>query len=195
MAEPREVPSYKVVLLGSTGVGKTALVDRIANNLFNNSHIPTVGAQYVSLEMKVEDESCTFELWDTAGQEVFRSLVGFYTREAAGVFLLFDLTDPQSYKDLIEWLKFLQENAPTAKVIIFGNKSDLTEEREVAAETADEFATSHSCFYYEGSAKTGFGVRDAFDKMAEIVFTKDEHRKASTVELTARPKNAKKKCC
>jgi small GTP-binding protein len=195
MAEPSEAPSDKVVLLGSTGVGKTALVDRVANNLFNNSHIPTVGAQYVSVEMKVEDDPCPLELWDTAGQEVFRSLVGFYTREAAGVFLLFDLTSGKSYTDLTHWLDFLQENAPTAKVIIFGNKSDLAEEREITAEAAEEFAIAHSCVYFEGSAKTGLGVRDAFDKMAELVFSKEDRRKTSTVVLTAKPKNAKKKCC
>jgi small GTP-binding protein len=195
MADRADVPCYKVVVLGSAGVGKTALLDRVANNVFNNTQIPTVGAQYVSVEMKVENEVCTFELWDIAGQEVFRSLVGFYTRDAAGVFLVFDLTHRQSYTDLPQWLELLQESAPTVKVIIFGNKSDLASEREVAADSADEFATEHGCCYYEGSAKTGFGVRDAFDKMAETIFAKDSHRQASTVVLTAGPKDAKKKCC
>jgi GTPase SAR1 family protein len=80
-------------------------------------------------------------------------------------------------------------------VIIFGNKSDLPNEREVTAETANEFAAAHGCAYSEGNAKTGLGVRDAFDKMAETVFTKEDGRKAPTVVLTTNPKSTKKKCC
>jgi small GTP-binding protein len=163
------VPRFKVVLLGNTGVGKTALVDRISNDVFTISHVPTIGAQFISVEMRVEGNQCILELWDTAGQEVFRSLVGFYTREAKGCFLLFDVTKQATYSDLPQWLSFIEENAPSAKIVLFGNKSDLVSAREVPGESAEVFASTNRCVYYEGSAKTAEGVREAFEKMGELV--------------------------
>jgi small GTP-binding protein len=188
------VPHYKIVLLGDTGVGKTALVDRISNNVFAPSHVPTVGAQFVSLEVRVEDKPCVLELWDTAGQEVFRSLVGFYAREAKGCFILFDLTKQGSYNDLSHWIDFVQENAPSAKVVIFGNKKDIVAEREVPRESAEAFAASHHFTYFEGSAKTAEGVSDAFDKMAELVFSPQDGVEQAIV-LTTGDGSKKKRCC
>jgi hypothetical protein len=79
-----EDPHYKVVMLGDSGVGKTALVNRISEGVFTDSHVPTVGSQFIALPLDLGGKKLTLELWDTAGQEVYRSLVGFYTREAIG---------------------------------------------------------------------------------------------------------------
>jgi small GTP-binding protein len=189
------VPHFKVVLLGNTGVGKTALVDRISKDAFSASHVPTVGAQFISVEMCVEDQPCILEVWDTAGQEVFRSLVGFYTRDAKGCFILFDLTKQATFSVLPEWFDFIRENAPDAQIILFGNKKDLLDEREIAAESISEFVSTKKCPYFEGSAKTSQGVRDAFDRMSELVFAMSRQREKSVVSLLEDERPEKKGCC
>ena len=188
-------PHFKIVMTGNSGVGKTALVERISEDVFADAHVPTVGAQFIAIELSVNGNQCTLELWDTAGQEVFRSLVGFYAREAKGAFVLFDLTDKASFLDLTRWLEFVHENAPQAKIIVFGNKSDLAESREVSPEDVDAFITSKGLTYFEGSAKTAQNVKDAFEKMAEMVFEKTDRKADKSVNIKEGDGNKKKKGC
>jgi small GTP-binding protein len=188
-----DVPHFKVVLLGNSGVGKTALVERASEDIFQTSHVPTVGAQFISLELQIGGKPCVLELWDTAGQEVFRSLVGFYARDARGSFVLFDVTNPKSFEDLGRWLEFINENAPEAKIILFGNKTDLGEERQIRRAQAEEFAQKHRVIYYEGSAKTGECVSEAFDRMTEVLSGGHEVVQQK-VELSSTSKK-KKGCC
>lgn len=191
-----EAPHFKIVMIGNSGVGKTALVERISDDVFADAHVPTVGAQFIAIEMNVNGNNCTLELWDTAGQEVFRSLVGFYAREAKGAFILFDLTDKASFQDLTKWMEFIQESAPGAKIIVFGNKNDLTEQRAVVREEIDAFINKNELVYFEGSAKTSEGVKDAFEKMSEMVFERSETRAEKTVvKLQKDDKKKKKGCC
>lgn len=190
-------PHFKIVMTGNSGVGKTALVGMISDNVFADSHVPTVGAQFIAIEMNVNGNQCTLELWDTAGQEVFRALVGFYAREAKGAFVLFDLTDKASFLDLTKWLDFVHENAPQAKIVVFGNKNDLAEQREVSQEDVDAFITSKGLTYFEGSAKTSQNVRQAFEKMAEMVFEKTDRKAEKSVNLNDDGDRKRKKggCC
>jgi small GTP-binding protein len=188
-----DVPHYKVVLLGNSGVGKTALVERASEDIFRASHVPTVGAQFISLELQAGGHPCVLELWDTAGQEVFRSLVGFYARDAMGAFVLFDVTTPKSFDDLGKWFEFIGENAPDAKIIIFGNKIDLADTREIGKAQAQELADKRHVLYYEGSAKTGETVNEAFDRMTEILASGGSVTQ-TTIKLDSDPKK-KKTCC
>jgi small GTP-binding protein len=188
-----EIPHFKVVLLGNSGVGKTALVERISDDIFQNSHAPTVGAQFIALELQLGGKPCVLELWDTAGQEVFRSLVGFYARDSKGAFILFDVTAAKSFQDLPMWVEFIGENAPDAKIILFGNKTDLAE-RQVSKQDGMKFAEKNRMVYYEGSAKTGETVSEAFDRMSEIVAASCQTAQKS-VEIKADAKKSKKGCC
>ena len=188
---------FKVVMLGNSGVGKTALVERISNNDFNDTHVPTVGAQYVSLDIAVDSKKITLEIWDTAGQEVFRSLVGFYARDAKGAFLVADITCSTTMEDLQRWIDFIGEQAPEAKIILFANKLDLESQREIQSSDLEDFAKKHDLFFMEGSAKTGEGVDEAFSKMAEIItLTKEQTKQnAMNVKLNDKSNEKKKKCC
>jgi small GTP-binding protein len=156
-------------MLGDSAVGKTALVNRISEGAFSESHVPTVGSQFIALPLEVNSKRMTLELWDTAGQEVYRSLVGFYTREAKGAFLVCDVTNDQTYQGLPEWIKFVSEQAPGVKIIIFANKIDLEEQRVIAADKLAEFAKSNGVELIEGSAKLGQNTTDAFEKMGELM--------------------------
>jgi small GTP-binding protein len=185
----------KVVLLGDSGVGKTALVERVTEDIFQNSHVPTVGAQFIALDMSSGDKKCILDLWDTAGQEVFRSLVGFYARDAQGAFVLFDVTTRDSFSNLTKWIEFIRENSPTAAVITFGNKIDLGDERTVSKEEAEGFATSNQVLFFEGSAKTGENVRDAFEKMVELVSVPTGATKHIDLEVDSKKRKSSGKCC
>jgi small GTP-binding protein len=187
------VPHHKVVLLGNSGVGKTALVERVSEDIFQNTHVPTVGAQFISLETQLGGRPCVLELWDTAGQEVFRSLVGFYARDAKGAFVLFDVACPKSFEDLPKWMDFVRESAPDAKVILFANKIDLAD-RAVTKQQGAEFAERNRVQYYEGSAKTGEAVSEAFDRMTEIISV-DGGAQQQAVELKSEAKKPRKGCC
>jgi small GTP-binding protein len=164
-------PHYKVVMLGDSGVGKTALVNRISEGAFSESHVPTVGSQFIALPLEVNSKRMTLELWDTAGQEVYRSLVGFYTREAKGAFLVCDVTNDQTYQGLPDWIKFVNEQAPGVKIIIFANKVDLDEQRVIPSDKIAEFAKSNGVELVEGSAKLGQNTTDAFEKMGELMLS------------------------
>lgn len=185
---------YKIVMLGDTGVGKTALVERLSDDIFANSHFPTVGAQFISFAMTIKGQKMIMELWDTAGQEVFRSLVGFYARDAAGTLLLFDLSHPESFESLDRWIEFIKENAPEAKIVLFANKNDLIKERAVTSDQVKGFAQIHNLPYFEGSAKTAENVQDAFETICEIVL--QEHQpKTNSVDVQDDTPKVKKSCC
>jgi small GTP-binding protein len=149
-------------------VGKTAIVSRMSQNTFLSNHVPTVGSQFVTLEWTMEDHLLIFEVWDTAGQEVYRSLVGFYARGAMGAFLVFDVTSQATFNSLATWVKFVRLETPNVKIVIVGNKTDLGR-RCVTSERLQELATENGCDFIEGSAKTGQNITEAFSKMAEML--------------------------
>lgn len=188
-------PHFKVVMTGNSGVGKTALVERISDDVFADANVPTVGAQFIAIEMNVNGKQCTLELWDTAGQEVFRALVSFYAREAKGAFVLFDLTDKASFLDLSRWLDFVRDNAPQAKIIVFGNKDDLEEKRDVSKEDIEAFIQTKGLIYFEGSAKTSHNVKEAFEKMAELVFESSGNKAESVVDIKKQSGGHGRGCC
>jgi small GTP-binding protein len=190
-------PHYKVVMLGDSGVGKTALVNRISEGAFSESHVPTVGSQFIALPLEVGQRKMTLELWDTAGQEVYRSLVGFYTREAKGAFLVFDVTNDQTFQGLPEWIKFVNEQAPGVKIIIFANKVDLEDQRVIASDKIQDFARMNSVELVEGSAKLGQNTTDAFEKMGELMLSSSSSA-AAPVTIRGddlKKEKGKKGCC
>jgi small GTP-binding protein len=192
-----EDPHYKVVMLGDSGVGKTALVNRISEGVFTDSHVPTVGSQFIALPLEINKKKMTLELWDTAGQEVYRSLVGFYTREAKGAFLVFDVTSETTYDGLPEWIKFVTEQAPGVKIIIFANKCDLESKRVIASEKIQSFAQLQKVELIEGSAKLGQNTTDAFEKMGEMLLTAESSGLAAVPIRDELGQKGKKKggCC
>ena len=198
-ANIEEVPHFKIVMLGNSGVGKTAMVSRISEDVFSEQHVPTVGAQFVAMNMNVNGNNCVLELWDTAGQEVFRSLVGFYIRESKGAFILCDVTDAESFDVLPKWVSFINENSAGTQIIIFANKIDKADERVVNTTVLQEFANSCDVKFIEGSAKTGEGIRDAFELMADFVWSASHTSDQIAIDTNdvniSGPAPQKKKCC
>jgi small GTP-binding protein len=176
---------FKVVMIGDSGVGKTALVNRMSDDRFAPSHVPTVGSQFVTVSLTVDANDLVFELWDTAGQEVYRSLVSFYARDAKGAFVVLDITSTSSFNGLGEWVSFIRRESPSVKILVFANKTDLAGERRVNVQDIRDFAEANAVEFFEGSAKTGENVADAFERMGEELLTtlKLSADEAPSVEL------------
>jgi small GTP-binding protein len=167
------IVSYKFIIIGSSGVGKTAILKRLVEDSFTDESQSTIGVEFDSTVMTVEDRKVKLQIWDTAGQERFRSIAKAYYRNAVGVILVFDITDRKSFDDLSSWLNDVHTLCdPNAVIQLIGNKTDLHGRRVVTLTEAENFASNHRMQYLETSAKVGENVRDAFQRVATSIMTR-----------------------
>jgi len=162
----------KVIILGNSGVGKTSLMNQYVNKKFSNQYKATIGADFLTKEVMVDDRLVTMQIWDTAGQERFQSLgVAFY-RGADCCVLTYDVTDPESFKSLDSWRdEFLIQASPrdpeNFPFVVLGNKVDL-ENRSVSARRAHQWCHGKNDIpYFETSAKEAINVEQAFQTIAK----------------------------
>lgn len=162
--------SVKTIVVGDSGVGKTCLLLRFVRDAFDETSQPTLGVEFMTRIIQTEKHRIELQLWDTAGQELFRSVTRGYYKGSAGAFLVFDLTSRTSFENVIKWLKDIEDAARADVVkILIGNKSDLSYQRQISKEEAEAFAKEHNMIYFEASAKTGEKVNDAIMKCLEII--------------------------
>ena len=159
----------KIVLVGETQVGKTSIVTRLMSNKFQANSPATIGASFQNYKVTTKKCTSSLQIWDTAGQEKFRSLAPMYYRSADVALLCFDLTKKETLEALETWAHELIEKGPENLIkICVGNKSDLTSERTVTKEMAEEYVYRNQiAYYHECSAKTGEGVQELFIYIAE----------------------------
>ncbi|CRK95309.1 CLUMA_CG008655, isoform A [Clunio marinus] len=162
----------KVIILGDSSVGKTSLMNQYVNKRFSNQYKATIGADFLTKEVVVDDRVVTMQIWDTAGQERFQSLgVAFY-RGADCCVLVFDTTAPNTFKNLDSWRdEFLIQASPRNPehfpFVVLGNKIDL-ENRAVSSKRAQQWCQSKNDIpYFETSAKEGINVDLAFQTIAK----------------------------
>ena len=182
----------KIVLVGDTEVGKTCVLMRLIKKEFQQDSEPTIGAAFQNYYMKVEDgETVQLQIWDTAGQEQYKSLAPMYYRAANVAIIFFDLTNIESYKSLPSWIQELSQKAPAqVNMVICGNKKDL-ENRCISFSEAKKFAMDNGAISYrETSAKTGEGVIEMFSEIAQL----DDHFLSQHKERPIQT-SGKKKCC
>jgi small GTP-binding protein len=162
--------TFKIVVLGSSGVGKSAIVRRLVDGTFTAETQSTVGVEFKPFIIPVNDQSVKLQIWDTAGQERFKSVSRAYFRNAVGAVLVYDITSDSSFDDLGDWLNDLQQLCnPNAYILLIGNKVDLENERRVGVEQARDFAEKHKLDHLETSALSGANVTEAFTRLAFAV--------------------------
>jgi small GTP-binding protein len=167
--------SFKFIVIGTSGVGKTCLLKRLIEGHFSGQDVPTIGAEYLSKIEEIDGQPIRLQIWDTAGQEKFRAIAKSYFRHAVGVILVYDITDRRSFDDLNSWLTEVHQLCdPNAAVTLIGNKLDLEEQRAVTNAEAQLFATNHQLTYIEASALAGDNVVEAFQRAAKTVYEKAE---------------------
>ena len=191
--------TLKIIILGSSEVGKTCILNRYFHNDFKENLLSTVGIDFQTKFFKFDNQKIKVNYIDTAGEEKFRAISVNYLKGTNGVILVFDITNKETFDLLETWLNELKETnkADVSKVLI-GNKADLAEHREVTVEDANKLADNMKCKYFEASAKTGENINEALDEIAKISFinfTSSEERADSIILKKQEGKTKKKKCC
>ena len=161
-----KVPGCKVVLLGDSGVGKTCIISRYISGSFDSNSASTNGASYASKKVEYKDINKTLilDIWDTAGQEKYKSLTKFFYKDAAVAILVYDISLKQSFENVKNyWYQQIQENGDKNMVLgIAGNKCDLYEEEAVPEAEAREFASSIGAIFGLTSAQNNTGINELF---------------------------------
>jgi small GTP-binding protein len=160
-------PTYKIVLLGDSGVGKSSIVQRLIEGTFSSESFLTCGGDFYSHQLPVNNEVVNLQIWDTAGQERFRSISKSYFRAAVGAILVYSITSLTSFDELAGWLLDLQNQAaPNAYILLVGNKADLERQREVSVDLVRDFSKVHRLDAIETSALSGMNVIEAFARLS-----------------------------
>jgi small GTP-binding protein len=175
----------KVVILGDSGVGKTSILFRYIFDKFDNSNLPTLGASFKSklIPIPSEADQIKLNLWDTAGQEKFKSLTRMYYQEAEAAVIVYDTTFRESFESAKNWVQDLRENAnvPDLIIALVGNKCDLTDKIEVTLEEAHVFARAIKAeVVKETSAKDNQGVSELFQEIGLRLYRKQKSIDVST---------------
>uniref|UniRef100_A0A7S1TTW6 Uncharacterized protein n=2 Tax=Phaeomonas parva TaxID=124430 RepID=A0A7S1TTW6_9STRA len=165
---------YKLVAVGSSGSGKSSILLRYARNEFEQDLMPTVGAAFFSKRVATADGAMrNFELWDTAGQERYRALAALYYREACAALVVYDITQRDTFygsQGAMSWVAEVRQRAQEDIVIaLVGNKIDREEAREVQSGDVEAFANREGILHFTASAKTGQGIDEIFDAVANMV--------------------------
>lgn len=201
-----EAISAKLVLLGESFVGKTAISTRFVRDIFDENYKGTVGASFLSKTIEVDGYSFDLAIWDTAGQEVYRTLTPMYYRDANMALIVFDLTKRVTFDNVRGWIEQVQSHAGNVTITICGNKADLSDEREVTMNDALALAKEYEVPYIEASALTGCGISEVFETLVQEYLKKNPQGSQAAVEeptnivkITDTPKDnpgsSKKKCC
>jgi len=162
---------FKYIIIGDTGVGKSCLLLQFTDKRFQPVHDLTIGVEFGARMINIESKPIKLQIWDTAGQESFRSITRSYYRGAAGALLVYDITRRETFNHLTRWLEEARQNSHQNMVImLIGNKSDLEHRRQVSKEEGEAFAEEHGLVFLETSAKTAANVEAAFVKTAEKIY-------------------------
>ena len=211
MATPQnvnpEIPKYKLIFLGDQNVGKSCILNRFMNDVFIEEYQATIGLDFQSKNVQIDNQDIHLLLYDTAGQEKYRSLIPMYTRDANIILLVYDISSKESFEDLPDWLKDLNNiNKNDVIFALVGNKNDLADNRQVTFEEGEKYAKENDFIFQEVSAKTGDGFSELFYKnlfeKIRVKFRPGGQQPASEVkdikfniEQDAKKTEKRRKCC
>ncbi|KAK0586056.1 hypothetical protein LWI29_000259 [Acer saccharum] len=157
---------FKAVMIGDSAVGKSNLLSRFAKDEFRLDSKPTIGVEFAYRNIRIGDKIIKAQIWDTAGQERFRAITSSYYRGALGALLVYDITRRATFENIKKWLKELREYGNSYIVIVLiGNKSDLSRNREIQEEEGKELAEMEGLYFMETSAMENLNVQEAFLQM------------------------------
>ena len=213
---------FKLLLIGNSSVGKSSLLFRFVENVWDDNFLPTIGVDFVNYiiynfyiynqtqklkTLEVNGKKVKLQIWDTAGQERFKNITASYYRGGNGILVVYDITDRDSFDNLNSWLIEIEKNASKyIYKLLIGNKCDLESERKVSYQEGKEFAANNGMSFIETSAKADTKVNEAFELLTQDIIkaniTKDKktEKKDKTVHLSSTGENllnqeGKKGCC
>jgi small GTP-binding protein len=192
--------TFKILTIGESGVGKTCILRRFVENKFLKNHLATIGIDFKTKTLTINDQEIKLKIWDTAGQERFRNITTQYYKGADGIVLVYDVTDDASYEKIRDWMDQILSNTQRDEIglVLLGNKCDM-EPRIITEEQGNQLADELKISYFETSALTGQGIKEAFEQLTRDIMKRKGvgNDNSDNVELK---KNVKKKqkgsdCC
>jgi len=198
MAEKEKAFEARVITLGDSGVGKTNFIFRFIDDKFSLNYFSTYGIDTKFKNVKLENGTeIKFKIFDTAGQERFKSISQNYIKKANGILLMYDLSDQKSFENIGAWMETIEENAASKMcIVLVATKCDLVSERVISKELGEDMAKKYDIHFYETSSKDNINIENAFFDLAEQIIEKNKGKKVfGGVELKNKKHNKKKKCC
>ena len=211
---PEDYPQYdlsfKLIFIGDSGVGKSCLTTKAVKNNFEEYYQATVGFEFLTFNIKVNDKVCKLQIWDTCGQEIYKSLISNFYRNSSLACLLYAIDNKESFLHAESWLNDLKSQAnPDVRIFLVGNKADLEEERKVTKDEGMKYKEEqHLDLFMETSAKTGQNARNVLVEAAKILYkdylkfnesNKDGSQSSGQTKkgqgLIKKDKKDKKGCC
>ena len=163
--------NFKIIVIGNSGVGKSCLTLKATKDIFHENFVSTMGFQFYSFHVKINQKIFKLQIWDTCGQEIYRSLITNFYRTAALAIVVYSVTDKRSFEETKIWLKQVKMNAdPNCKIFLIANKIDLPDKQVTSEEGMNLKKENGFECYMETSAKTGVNVRDLFVNCALALY-------------------------
>ena len=188
----------KVITLGDSGVGKTNFIFRFIDDKFSLNYFSTYGIDAKFKNVKL-DNGCEikFKIFDTAGQERFKSISTNYIKKANGILLMYDITDKGSFENIGNWMETIKENSGNKmSLVLVATKSDLNSERVISAEEGEKLAKEYGIKFFETSSKYNINITEVFYEIAEQIIEKDKGKKIfETIDLKNKNNNNNKQTC
>ena len=200
--------SFKIIVIGDSGVGKSCLTTQAVRNNFEEFYTATVGFEFLTFNMRINNNVLKLQIWDTCGQEVYKSLISNFYKNSSLALIIYAINNLDSFRHAETWLNDLKSQAnPNVKVFLVGNKSDLEDQRVVSKEEAEQFKEEkYLDKFMETSAKTGENARNVLLEAAKLLYkdylknkreldAEEKDQKGTKLERKKPQNQEKKKCC
>ena len=188
---------YKILLLGDSSVGKTCFLMRYADNTFQEIHMSTIGLDYKLKNVQIDDGKIVkIQIWDTAGQDRFRSITKNYYKGAHGIILLYDVTSRKTFENVKNWVTQIKEEvSDKVTIILVGNKIDDESNRKVSTEEGEQMAKECGLNFFETSAKSGINIDTTFNELVKKTVETYSKIDEKGDKLKNKKSGSKKICC
>ena len=164
---------FKYIIIGDPSVGKSNLLMKFAHNKFTEEYQATIGVEFGAKNIEINKKIYRIQIWDTAGQENFRSITRAYYKNSVCAMVVYDITRRESFDHIVNWIEDVHNQSPkTITIVLIGNKIDLEDQRAVSYDEGNDFAIKNGIIFTETSAKSGEGVDEIFKKSAEEIESK-----------------------
>jgi Ras-related protein Rab-1A len=195
---------FKILLIGNVSVGKSSIFTKFTDNKYSELGIPTIGVDFKIKTFKVNNKYVKLQIWDTAGQDRFKSVTSSYYRGSHGIIIVFDVTNRYSFNNIQSWITQVYKYSINTNIILVGNKIDLESERQISYEEAKEYADSLEIPYLEVSVKNGTNIDNIFKLLSEKIIKdtsmysdiiSEKLSEDCYISLNEFDKKKEKKCC
>ena len=165
---------FKIIVVGDSGVGKTSITSNAIRKIFEEKYSPTLGFEFYTYNLKIDDKKIKLQIWDTCGQEAYKALICSFYRNASLAILVYSINSLESFESINKWINEIKKKSnPDIKMILIGNKIDLEDERKVTQEMGEKFSKDNVfSLFMETSAKNSINTENLFNEAARILYEK-----------------------